>query len=177
MSEDIASDTPPPVKNLFATTWEQRQHLLGWDLAVAVIVTAAGTTLVKSSTLSATLPNLLIAEFGLIGAVLGVVVAGLAIVVAFLSREYAVVLDRDTEGPIAEFWPFWFVAAIAASAVVCAGAGLIVAEQVPCARRAVFGVTTFLSVYAVAATVNLVAFVAQQGVTRAWQLARRANPR
>src|SRR5205823_1795754 len=120
--------------------------------------------------------SLLTAEFGLIGAVLGVVVAGLAIVVAFLSREYADVITRAKGGALGEFWPFWFVAAAAGAAVVAAGAGLVLIEQVHSLRRAVFGVTTFLSVYAVVATVNLVAYITQQGVTRARQLSRKPKP-
>jgi hypothetical protein len=79
------------------------------------------------------------------------------------------------DGPIGDFWPFWFVAALAATAVIVAAVGIVLVEQLPCVRRTVFGVTTFFSTYAVLATVNLVAFVAQQGVTRAWQLSRPRN--
>jgi hypothetical protein len=172
---DAEGSAPPPVKGFFKTTWEQRAQWFGWDLFFAVVLTAAAVIFVSCKTLERVLPNLLTAEFGLIGAVLGVVIAGLAIVVAFLSREYAEVLTRADDGPMGDFWPFWFVAAIAGCAVVAAGVGLILIDQVPSLRRTVFGVSTFLSVYTVIATVNLVAFVAQQGVTRAWQLARRAR--
>lgn len=173
MASGGSDEKPPPVEGFFKTTWGQREQWLGWDLFLAAIITAAGVVFVNSDTLKNVLSNLLVAEFGLIGAVLGVVVAGLAIVVAFLSREYAKVLTKADDGPIGDFWPFWFVAAIAATAVLAAGAGLVVADQWPCLRRTVFGVTTFFSTYAVLATVNLVAFVTQQGVTRAWQLARK----
>jgi len=162
-------DSPPPVEGFFKTTWRQRAYLPGWDFVGAAALTAAALLGVDSRVVESVLPSLLIAEFGLIGAILGVVIAGLAIVVAFLSRDYAKALSR-ADGGIGDFWPFWFVAVVAAAAVVAAGAGLIVAEQAPCLRRAVFGVTTFLSAYAVFATVNLVAYVAQQGVTRVWQI-------
>jgi hypothetical protein len=168
-----ATDKPPPFEGFFKTTWKQREQWLGWDLALATAGTAAGVLFVHDASLKRVLPGLLTAEFGLIGAVLGVVIAGLAIVVGFLSREYAQVLMRADDGPIGDFWPFWFVAVIAACAVIAAGTGLIVIDQVPCLRRTVFGVTTFLSLYTVLATANLVAFVAQQGVTRAWQLTRQ----
>ena len=164
---------PPPVKGFLKTTWQQRVHWLGWDLFIAVAATVLAVLFVKSKTLDATLKGLLTAEFGLIGAVLGVAVAGLAIVVAFLSREYAQVLVRADDGPIGDFWPFWFVATTAGAAVIAAGAGMLVISQAPCWQRTVFGVTTFLSTYAVLATVNLVGFVVQQGVTRAWQLGWR----
>jgi hypothetical protein len=164
---------PPPVEGFFKTTWTQRAHWLDWDLFVAVLVTTAAVVFVNSITLEKILKDLLVAEFGLIGAVLGVVIAGLAIVVAFLSREYARVLMKADDGPIGDFWPFWFVAVLAATAVLAAGSGIVIEAQWPPLRRTVFGVTTFFSTYAVLATVNLVAFVAQQGVTRAWQLARK----
>ena len=164
---------PPPVRGLVRTTWDQRSHFFGWDLIISAVLTAAGVVFVKSSVIHDVLSGLLTAEFGLIGAVLGVVIAGLAIIVAFLTRDYAEVIMRSEGGPMGDFWPFWFVAGIAASAVVAAGVGLVVIDQRPSLQRTVFGVTTFLSTYAVFATVSLVAFVAQQGVTRSWQLTRQ----
>lgn len=163
----------PPVRGLLGTTWEQREHLPGWDIAIAALLAVAGVLFISTDTLAKVLGGLLIAELGLTSAVLGVVIAGLAIIVAFLSREYAQVLMEAEDGPMGDFWPFWFVAAIAGTAVLAAGAGLVIIEEWPCARREVFGVTTFLSSYAVLATVNLVAFVAHQGVTRAWQMGRK----
>src|SRR5689334_7503249 len=107
---------PPPVEGFFKTTIARRRDLLGWDLVIAAALTAAAVVFVESETLKNVLTELLVAEFGLIGAVLGVVVAGLAIVVAFLSREYAKVLMEAEDAPIGDFWPFWFVAALAAIA-------------------------------------------------------------
>jgi hypothetical protein len=173
MSNPDAPRNPPAVHGLIRTSWEQREHWFGWDVLPAAGLAGAGVLLVHSRVLAKALPTLLAAELGLIGAVLGVVIAGLAIVVAFLSREYAGVIVRARSGPMGEFWPFWFVAGVAALAVITAGAGLIVIEQVPSLHRTSFGVTTFLSTYAVLATVNLVALVAQQGVSRAWQLASK----
>jgi hypothetical protein len=166
---------PPPVHGFWKTSWDLRQYWLGWDIVLAGALTAGAVLLVGDQTLLRVLSTLLIAEFGLAGAVLGVVIAGLAIIVGFLSREYAAVIDRSEDGAIADFWPFWFVAALAAGAVIAAGAGLLIVDQQPGSRRAVFGVTTFLASYAALATVNLVAFVTTQGVTRAWQLAQRLD--
>jgi hypothetical protein len=172
MSSGASPDDAPPVHGFVRTTWRLRSQIISWDLLVAAGLTCVGVLFASCSTLESVLSDLLVAEFGLIGAVLGVVIAGLAIVVAFLSRQYARILVRSEEGPIGDLWPFWFVAALSASAVLAAGAGLVLIAQEPSLRRAVFGVTTFLSSYAVLATVNLVAFVAQQGVTRAWQLSK-----
>jgi hypothetical protein len=172
---DAAQQSPPPVRGFWKTTWDQRGHWLGWDIVLSAVITAAGVLLIKDSTLKGTMSTLLAAEFGLAGAVLGVVIAGLAIIVGFLGREYAALITESEGGAMGDFWPFWFVAALGATAVIAAGAGLLLIAQVPCSRRAVFGVTTFFASYATLATVNLVAFVAEQGVTRAWQLGRPPN--
>jgi hypothetical protein len=168
------SEAPPAVSGFWKTSWEQRQYWLGWDVVLAGLIAGVGVILVTERTLEKTLSLLLVAEFGLAGALLGVVIAGLAIVVGFLGREYAVLINRSDRGAMGDFWPFWFVAALAATAVVLAGAGLLLIQQQPCTRRVVFGVTTFFTSYATLATVNLVALVAAQGVSRAWQLAHRS---
>lgn len=162
----------PPVEGFWKTTIANRQNLLGWDLFSALVLTIVGVVFVESKTLDKVLSGLMTAEFGIIGALFGVVIAGLAIIVGFLSREYSVVLMRSQGGPGAEFWPFWYVAALSALSIVASAVGLIVVEQLPCLRRTAFGVTTFLASYALLASVNLVAFVKSQGETRAYQLAR-----
>ncbi len=161
-----------PVDGFWATTWHNRARLVNWDLLAAAALAVGGGVLLTSKTLGAELKTLLVAEFGLIGALLGLVIAGLAIVIGFLGREYAVVVMRSEDGPGAEFWPFWFVAALAATAIICAGGGIVVTQQWPSSTRTVFVVSTFFSTYAVLASVNLVATVKAQGETRALLLAR-----
>ena len=103
---------PPPVRGSDPNNLGPAIARLNWDLALAAVLTAAGVLFVKSSVIHDVLNGLLTVEFGLIGAVLGVVIAGLAIIVAFLTREYANVLMRSEGGPIGDFWPFWFVAGL-----------------------------------------------------------------
>jgi hypothetical protein len=139
---------------------------------LAIALTVLGLLTVSGTTLDEKLDQVLIAEFGLIGALLGLVIAGLAIVIGFLGRDYAVVLMKSDGGPSGEFWPFWYVSALAATSIIAAGAGIFAIAEWPCSQKAVFGATTFLSSYAVLASVNLVAFIKAQGETRALMLAR-----
>lgn len=162
----------PEVESLWKATWRNRRELWSWDLWLAVGLAVLAVCFVKSKVLEANLKPLLLAEFGLIGALLGLVIAGLAIVIGFLGREYAVVIMESERGPSGEFWPFWYVALLAALSIITAGAGVILVAQEECFRKPVFGVTTFFASYAVLASVNLVAFVKAQGETRAFLLAR-----
>jgi hypothetical protein len=170
--ESASSFGPPPVEGFWKTMWRNAGYILSWDIFCAAAVTAAGVVFVHGKTLDRVLPSLLAAEFGIIGALLGVVIAGLAIVAGCLSREYAVVLMRSKGGPAGDFWPFWYVAALAAASILSSAVALVVVEQAPCLQRAAFGVTTFLGSYALLAAVNLVGFVKSQGETRAYQLAK-----
>ncbi|MGA8365227.1 MAG: hypothetical protein WB709_12005 [Solirubrobacteraceae bacterium] len=177
MSESESHDTyteAPEVIGFWGTTWKHRATLLAWDLYCAAAITAAGVLLIHKSTLTTALPGLLTAEFGIIGALLGIVIAGLAIIVGFLSSDYAVVLMRSDGGPAGDFWPFWYVAALAALSIVASGGALLLVQQSGDTAYPAFAVTTFLASYALLASVNLVAFVKAQGETRVFQMARRA---
>jgi len=161
----------PELRGFWGTVAGNARELLGWDLLWALLVASAGALWVSPRTLAHVLPALLSAEFGVIGALLGIVIAGLAVIVGFLSGDYAEVLMRSDGGPAGDFWLFWYVAAVAAASIVASGAGLVLAFQEPGWRREIFTATTFLAVYALLASVNLVAFVKAQGETRAYQLA------
>jgi hypothetical protein len=172
-SYDIDRDAPEVI-GFWRTTWVHKATLLAWDLYSAAVIAAAGVLLVHKSTLTTTLSGLLTAEFGIIGALLGIVIAGLAIIVGFLSSDYAVVLVRSEGGAAGDFWPFWYVAVLAALSIVASGGGLLLVQQNGDTAYPVFATTTFLASYALLASVNLVAFIKAQGETRVFQMARRA---
>lgn len=167
-----SSFSPPPTESLWRSIWRNKRSLWNWDLVLALVLAVVAVIFVRDSTLATDLKTVLVAELGLIGALLGIVIAGLAIVIGFLSSEYAVVMMKSEGGPAAEFWPFWFVALLTAISILAAGSGVFVIAQEPCLSRVVLGLTTFFSCYAVLAAVNLVAFVKAQGETRAFLLAR-----
>ncbi|MGA7705251.1 MAG: hypothetical protein WB998_10195 [Solirubrobacteraceae bacterium] len=166
---------PPEFTGFWKTTASNLGLIVNWDIACAAILTGVAVWRITTQTLEKALATLLAAEFGIIGALLGIVIAGLAIIVAFLSADYATVIMRSKDGPSGDFWPFWYVAAIAATSVIASGCGLLAAEQDRHLRHVVFGITTFFALYSVLATVNLVGFVKTQGETRAYQLALEAQ--
>jgi hypothetical protein len=166
----------PPARGFWCTTAANARDLLNWDLLCAAILTGVGAWRITSATLGKVLPTLLVAEFGIVGALLGLVIAGLAIIVGFLGADFSLLLWRAPGGgPMRDFWPFWYVAALSAAAIIASGAGLLAVEQDASLRHVVFGVTTFVATYAVLAAVNLVGSAATQGETRAYQLARKAE--
>jgi hypothetical protein len=101
----------PRVNGFWRTTVSNRGELVSWDIGCAALLTAVAVWRIQSHTLEKALPSLLTTEFGIVGALLGIVIAGLAIIVGFMSRDYAIVLVNSKGGPEREFWPFWFVAA------------------------------------------------------------------
>ena len=118
------------------------------------------------------------AELGVAAALLGVVLAGLAIIVVFLNEDYVELLSRVEGGVEADFFPFWFTAALAVVAVVLASVTLIVAERLlPLALRLLVGISFWLFLWTLFATLNLVAFVGAHGSNRALQITRAAKLR
>lgn len=152
------------------TTWKNRADILGLDLVLPVVLTVPAVLLVSDCTVDQVLPSLLVAEFGFAATLFGIGVAGLAVIVAFMTKDYARAISRTKVGAIGEFWPFWWVATIVAAAITAAGVGTVLIEQIPNSSRVVFGLTTFLSAYSVSATVSLVAYIAHAGANRAEQL-------
>jgi hypothetical protein len=51
-SDKVSGSEPPPVRGLLRTSWEQREHWLGWDLVIAAVITAVGVVFVKSAVLN-----------------------------------------------------------------------------------------------------------------------------
>jgi hypothetical protein len=165
----------PPIRGFWATTWDHKTEIWNWDLLSALALTIGAHFAVMGKPLSATLPTLLVAEFGVAAALLGLVIAGVAVIVAFMSPEHAKVMARTEEGAAGEFWAFWYVAALAAGAIIVIGASLLLIDEHPHLTRLAFEITTFLTSYVLLASVNLVGFVGVQGETRAWQLAQRRS--
>jgi cytochrome b561 len=126
---------------------------------------------VGKRTIALGLETLLQAEIGALGTLLGLVIAELAILVAFLSRDWIVVLMRASNGVQGDFFPFWYVAGLTTVALVFAGAGLILRLQAtPLQSRMIATASIFLTLYAVFSALNLVAFIVHQGGNRATQL-------
>jgi hypothetical protein len=170
-----ARDQRPPTQGFWKTTWGNKRQIVNWDISVSVALAIGAHFAFRGRSLSSTLPSLLVAEFGVVSALLGLVIAGLAIVVAFMSSDYAAIMMRTEDGPAGEFWPFWYVSALSAVSIIVTGASLLLINEHPRLTRLAFGLTTLLTSYVLLAAVNLVGFIKSQGETRAWQLSRRAT--
>ena len=116
---------------------------------------------------------LLQAEIAALGTLLGLVIAGLSILVAFLSRDWIILLNRTENGVQGDFFPFWYVASLCTvSLIFSCGALLLRLQATPLQARALAVSSIFLCSYAVFAALNLVGFIVHQGGNRAMQLLR-----
>jgi len=96
----------------------------------------------------------------------------------FLDEQYVELLSRVEDGVEADFFPFWFTAALAVVTIVLACFTLITTERlVPPALRVVVGLGLWFFLWTLFATLNLVAFVGAHGSNRALQITRAANLR
>jgi hypothetical protein len=105
------------VSGFWRTTWRSKRDLLSWDLPLAIIFTVLTGTFVKDATLVKSGQIFFITELGALAALLGVIIAGLAIVVAFLSDDFAQVLAKSKSGIAGDLWPFWLVTALSITGI------------------------------------------------------------
>lgn len=147
------------------------QVLRAWDWPAAAGLTFLALLVVELDTLKEALPELLVVEAGLLAGLLGVLIAGFAIIIVFLHRDFVRILARTKGGVVGDFFPFWYIAALAAVAILASGSGVLLVHQATEMQlRILFGVTTFLSSYTLFALVNVVGFITLQGTNRATQL-------
>lgn len=164
----------PPVVGYWRTLWHHRREVfVSWDLALSGVVAIVSAAGLRDSSIEVAFANLLIAEVAGLAAVLGIVIAGLAIVASQLSPAFVLVLSRTRAGVAADFFPFWHLTVVLVAGIIGAGAAYLVLPQSTALQaRILVGVTSFLSVYGLLAAVNLVAFIVGQGVNRALQVLR-----
>lgn len=154
----------------------RREIVLGWDLWTALALAIALAYVVAPEQAGDLLTTLASVQLGVATALFGVVLAGLAVIVAFLDEEYIQVLASVGAGLEEDFFHFWFTAALAVSsivldlAVIIAGAGIVC--LVP-SKLAVF-VLVFPFLWSLFAALSLVPFTAAHGINRARQI-RQGN--
>lgn len=160
-----------PIVGFWHALWRHRRAVfLSWDVWSAVVLGALGATIVPEPLLLRAATQVASIGLTIMGAILGVILAGLAIVVVFLDREYLKVLER-AGGVHADFFPFWFTAALAVVTVVLDVALVLIAEALPhAALRIAVGVVLWFALWTLFATLNLVAFVGAHGENRALQI-------
>jgi hypothetical protein len=164
-----------PIESFIGVAWVNRRDLASWDLIASAFATLLGVWLVSDRTLDRTFTDVLMAEVAAVGALFGFVVAGLAIVVAFLDERFLRVIRETETGVVGSFWPFWLISALAVTSMVCSGTALLlVGVRNDTLDRAAFGVTTFFALWALLGALRLVQFIVAQGLSRAGSIDRSA---
>lgn len=155
-----------------ATCWLFRSKIVfSWDFAGAVVAAIAAFVLPGPDQL----PDLAAAlggpAVGIATALVGVVVAGLAVVVAFLDDDFLSVMDdstRDYGGIEGQLFPFWFVTATGVGTTLLGVLLLLTADALPeLPLRILFTTVAALLVWTALGVFNLVASLQATGVTRA----------
>jgi len=100
-------------------------------------------------------------------------VAGLAIIVVFLDRQFLRVLSRTKGGVGGDFFPFLYTALLITVALLFAGGSSVYLPNLSeFGVRAVGAVAAFLGSYSALAILNLTGFLALQGINRAMVILR-----
>jgi hypothetical protein len=110
-----------------------------------------------------------IAMVGMSGALLGIVLAGLAIFVAFLDKKYVKLLEQIF-GMEANLMPFKWTAIIA---ILCVGIGMgliVLGEPSVNIFRLIFGIALWVFIYLLWQIYELVKFLAEHAKARVMQI-------
>jgi hypothetical protein len=163
--------------DFWKTTWRSKRDLLSWDLPAAAIIAVLVGLFIDNKTIHDTGQVFLLTAVGALAALLGVIIAGLAIVAALLSDEFAAVLARSRSGIAGDLWPFWLVTALCIlGIVIAAGSALFMPQLHYPAMRVLIAAAVFVSSYAFFAAMNLVSLIVLQGGNRAKFLSTRRDP-
>jgi hypothetical protein len=141
-----------------------------WGLVLLSYDTAAGVLIGSAVAVSAALvpklqePHIFDLTAGVSVAILAVVIAAFAILVAFLTDEYTLVVKEALGSPRAAFEPYAVVASVAGAAILASGAGIFLWAVCPSWLRAVLmGLATGLTTWSVLGTVQLVGITITHG--------------
>ena len=122
----MTADEPPTVRGFFASVVLFRDKLVAWDLAFAMVAAAAVYLFVPDPQVKPALSALTGAGLAVATTLIGVVIAALAVVVAFLNDEFIALIDRatrDREGGMeGQLFPFWFVSGLVSARSYCRSA-------------------------------------------------------
>jgi hypothetical protein len=168
----MAAKRPTRVPGFIATAWLFRSKIVfSWDAGGATVAAILAVWLPSDQQVASLATPLAGAALGVGSALVGVVVAGLAVVVAFLDDEFLGVMDEGTErygGVEGQLFPFWFVTATGVATLLLSVLLLLAAAVLPpVALRLLFAGVIALFVWTALGVFNLVASLQATGVTRA----------
>lgn len=96
----------------------KREIIRSWDIAMAFLLAFGLAFFIPRSFFQGNLNALAAAELGVASALVGIILAGLAILAVFLDREYVEILAKTGGGLEEDLFMFWFTAALAVWSIV-----------------------------------------------------------
>ncbi|MYE00956.1 MAG: hypothetical protein F4Y03_06690 [Alphaproteobacteria bacterium] len=150
-----------------------RKVFIHWDFAFAVIVAAVIGTVPNYEAADWPFQRLVWIEVTVAGALLGMILAGISILIAFMREDfmvylYSVGLEDDTiDGMYEAIFPFWFMAWLVVIVIVSGILGLaLFASACTLAQRIFLSWTTFFISWAVFGVIPVVVYLARIGKVR-----------
>lgn len=156
--------------SIWRLMWVHRVEIVkSWDFLLAAgLALSAGLLLDPTP---GTVRAFCSAAMAVSSTILGITLAGLAVLTAFLRRRYIAVLDRVGHGVATEVFGFRYPASLAVASVVFSGV-MLVSRDEPWYGSALpwlLGMTVFLFLYTLFATLNLVASLGGHMMNRSLQ--------
>ncbi len=145
-------------------TLSRWQAVFHWDTLIAVSVSVVVGLLPDYSASEWLHSRLIGIEVAASSALLGIVLAGIAITLAIMRDDLLIFLDRQGHGVREEVWPFWFTAALA---MLCIFSGILSIALFShgnthiIAVRVSIAIVTFFAAWAVLSILSLVDLLAR----------------
>jgi hypothetical protein len=146
----------------------------GWDLWLSLGLATVLTVLVPVADVGQRLKDVASVEVSLASALIGLVLAALAILTVFLDRGYLKVLVQAEGGLAADLFQFSFLAALLVIAIVLAVVAIVLAPCAPAPTYALLWGGLFFLFWSVFAAMSLVGFIGSHTTNRAKYLLKLA---
>jgi hypothetical protein len=145
-----------------------------WDIPIALALGALASGLIyEDESLPSRYQLILATEAGITVALLGVVLAGLALLVSLMNDEMTLIAQQVGRGVIEDYFPFSVAAIVAVlTSILCIGFLIATPPDDVAVIRIGTGVSTAMFAWTLSHVLALVRFVAQQGVIRAKKVAQ-----
>lgn len=169
----MTAPTPPSVRGFFASVVLFKDKvILSWDFLIAVVVGIVAWVIVSDADAARVLARLTGAGIAVSSALVGVVIAALAVIVAFLDDEFTALMDRATKdrygGMEGQLFPFWFVTGLGILTVLVSVGTTAFGTGAPdWVARILVGVVTVLLVWTALGVFNIVSYLHATGVSKA----------
>ena len=165
------ADHPSRIKGFFSSCWQFKADIVrSWDALGFAVALVAAYLLPTGEQITKLSESLATAAIALGAALVGVVVAGLAVVVALLDDELLQLMDRDEKsGRVpGHLFPYWFVTGLGVVAFLLALILLLAGPSLPgWATRVLFAAVCGFVVWTALGVFNLVGSLNALGINRA----------